>query len=252
MNRRTLLLASGVTVSSALAGCTGGSGDGDDEADGGGDGNGDETDSEPAESSDADSPQPDDETSGAETEDDDATRPTPQTLSGTGDASEPIGIEGGLTVVESNHEGAESFRVEVAADDGARAIFADNTGPYEGAKAGLLEAGNYTVDVSADGAWHLTVRQPRATAEAADGLPQTLSGTDPVVAGPIAFDGGHTAHATHDGDGVFQVRVFPETGTRPELVVLEQDEYDDSVSFEFDGLGWIDVQADADWTLEIE
>lgn len=251
MNRRTLILASGVTVSSAVAGCTGGSDDGDDEADGGGDGNGDETDSEPAESSDADSPQPDDETSGAETEDD-ATRPTPQTLSGTGDASEPIGIEGGLTVVESNHEGAESFRVEVAADDGARAIFADNTGPYEGAKAGLLEAGNYTVDVSADGAWHLTVRQPRATAEAADGLPQTLSGTDPVVAGPIAFDGGHTAHATHDGDGVFQIRVFPETGTRPELVVLEQDEYDDSVSFEFDGLGWIDVQADADWTLEIE
>ena len=255
MNRRRVLFASGVTVSAVLAGCAGDS-DVTDEAGSGNDGdaesgNGDENGGD-GESPDEDDPQPDETTDedGGENADDD--QPAPQTLFGSRSAVESVPIEGGLTVVESEHHGSDSFSVRFRDDDGASAIFADDVGAYEGAKANGLEAGTYTVEVEADGDWRLEVRQPRATDGEADALPRSLGGDAPDVVGPIAFDGDHTVAGEHDGEGYFQVRVFPEDGTDPEMVILENGAYEGEETFSFDGVGWIDVDAGGSWALEID
>lgn len=252
MNRRTLIFAGGVTVSVALAGCTSNSDDGsgpenDDKSDGG---TGDEGDDD---TPDADETQSDDGTDENGGNDDDAgDQPAPQTVSGTGSAVESVSVEGGLTVVESEHHGSDTFRVRLRDEDGASAPFVDDAGAYEGAKASLLEAGTYTVDVEADGDWRIEVRQPRATAADADALPQTVSDEIPAVVGPFAFDGSHSAAAEHDGEGYFQVRIFPEAGTNPEMVILEKGEYEGETTFSYDGVGWIDVDADGPWSLDLE
>lgn len=233
MDRRTLLLAGGVTVSSALAGCVGDSGDGNGTGDG----------------PDGDDPQPDEDGENAVDSDE---QPAPQTLSGSGDGSEAVEIAGGLVVVESEHEGAGEFRVELNAPNGAVGQFADATGSYDGANAGMLEADTYTVEVVADGDWRVEVRQPRATIDEAAPLPQSLSGTGPEVSGPIAFEGSHTVAGTHDGSDWFQVRVCPLRGAGPEMAILEDGSYEGETSFSFEGVGWVDVDGDGAWTLELE
>lgn len=250
MNRRELLLAGGVMVSSALAGCTGGADDEDDTETNAG--NGDGT-GESDEGTDGDESQPDDESTGGDGTGD-ADRPASQTLSGSGDATESVDLADGLTVVESEHEGSDRFRVDFRDSDGAIASFADGSGTYEGAKANLLEADTYTAEVTADGAWRLEVRQPRATADEAAEPTQSFEGDGPDVVGPIAFDGSHTATGVHEGEEWFQVRVFPAQGATEDVVnvISSPDTYEGTEQFEYDGVGWIDVYADGHWSLELE
>lgn len=263
MNRRKLLLASGVTLSTVLAGCAGGAddddengddtgngdddGNGADDPNGNGDGNGDE-------SPDEDEPEPDEDENGDEEEPDTAEQPETQTFSGSGATVEEVVIEGGLTVVDAEHTGESNFQVRIyeGDDDEFGAGFVNAIGDYEGASADLLEGGTQTMDVEADGEWRLEVRQPRATEAEADELPQTMSGDTPDVVGPIAFDGRHTAYGEHDGESNFQARVYPEEGMFGEGVFNEIGEYEGETTFSHDGVGWVDVEADGNWSIEIE
>ncbi|MXV62098.1 hypothetical protein GS429_08490 [Natronorubrum sp. JWXQ-INN-674] len=259
MNRRKLLLASGVTLSTALAGCAG---DADDEENGGGTGNGDDGNGgdDPNgngngdESTSEDEPEPDEDENGDEEESETADQPETQTFSGTGATVEEVAIEGGLTVVDAEHTGESNFQVRIYEGDGDEfgAGFVNAIGDYEGASADLLEGGTQTMDVEADGEWRLEVSQPRATEAEADELPQTMSGDTPDVIGPINFSGRHTAYGEHDGESNFQVRVYPEDGMFGEGVFNEIDEYEGETTFNHDGVGWVDVEADGTWTVEME
>ncbi|WP_121744420.1 hypothetical protein [Natronorubrum halophilum] len=262
MNRRKVLLGSGVAFSTILAGCssdeTDNSGDGNGDADGGdetdnsGNGNGDAGDGdENPGSGDGESEDNNDE---EESEDDTETvdEPEPQSFSGSGASVEDgVSIEGGLTVVDATHTGGSSnFQVSLVNDSEYDDNFVNAIGEYDGASADLLDADEYMLDVEADGDWDVEIRQPRAAS--GDSLSQSLSGDSPAVAGPFEFSGSHIASGSHSGSSNFAVQIYPAEGSFGELVFNEIGEYDGETTCNFDGVGWVDVQADGEWAIDLE
>ncbi len=176
--------------------------------------------------------------------------PTAQSFTGSGSSVERgIQIDGGLTVVSASHDGASNFVVTLVGgeyDD----LFANAIGEYDGETAALIDQGTYLLDIEADGDWSVEIRQPRATS--GEPLPQSLRGNGPGVAGPFEFTGTHIATASHSGESNFIVEVYPMRGDFAELVVNEIGQFEGESTFRFDGLGWVAVQADGDWTLALE
>ena len=183
--------------------------------------------------------------------------PSPKSYTYEGSGAEVItgvDLENGLTVVEGTHDGTENFKVQFYGedDDEYGTLYFNEGGEYEGASAELLDASEYMIDVEADGNWTLEVRQPRPTVADVDDLPQTLEGDIPDVIGPIAFEGRHTAYGKHDGDSNFQVQVYPEYGHSGGIVFNEVGEYEGETMFSQTSVGWVDVEADGNWTVEME
>ena len=162
-----------------------------------------------------------------------------------------IDIADGLTVVDALHTGGSSnFQVSLENDSQYDGTFVNAIGEYDGASAMLLDSGEYVLDVEADGDWMVEIRQPRATS--GDALPQSLSGTGSVVAGPFEFSGSHIATGSHSGKRNFHATIFPENGMFGSIVFNASGEYEGETTFDFHGIGWIDIGADGDWSLAIE
>jgi len=180
----------------------------------------------------------------------DLTQPSDQSFSGSGAAVErDIEIEGGLTVIEASHNGESNFQVSLVPDEGFDVLFINVIGDFDGSQAELVEGGTYLLDIEADGGWSITVKQPRATSGSSP--PDSFSGRGPDVVGPIEFDGTHIAEGSHSGEGNFQVRVMPMEGSFSELVFNEIGNFNGETTFSYRGLGWVDVNADGSWQIDI-
>lgn len=174
----------------------------------------------------------------------------PTTVSGTGDHTESgIELDAGLTVVESQHGGRKGFETALVSEGGSESVFAFHVGEYHGEDAALVDGGTYDLTVEADGDWEVEIRQPRA--ESGDPVPDSLSGDRPAVRGPYEFGGQHSAVASHDGSGSFEVRVFPATGEHATLLFSDLGTVEGETDFEHEGVGWVDVEAAGEWTLEL-
>ena len=213
----------------------------------------------------------DEEDEEAETEDE----PDDQEFSGAGDeAIEDVPIEGGLTVVEATHEGENDFEVRLVPeeqleehregdeddededdededdeeDEELRTLFVETSGAYAGETARGLEEGNYLLGVVADGEWEVTVRQPRD--ESGESPPVSVSGDGNEVHGPFEFDGTYQPSGDYDGEGVI-VHLFSPTGEAGEFL-FHEDSIDNPAEFEFDDVGYLAVESDDEWSVEIE
>ncbi|OVE83187.1 hypothetical protein [Natronolimnobius baerhuensis] len=269
MNRRKILLASGVTLSTVLAGCAGDEDDtanGDDpepEDDDSDDTNGNGDDNGNGEEPEEDEPESDDDPNGDDVDDtdedtdeeedeaEDVDEPEPQTFSGSGAAVESgIDIVGNLTVVDAEHQGESNFQVSLVGDGEFDDNFVNEIGDYAGETADLIDAGEYMLDVEADGNWEVEIRQPRAAS--GDSLPQSLEDDRNRVLGAFEFDGTHVAEGSHSGESNFAVHVYAAEAQFGELVFNEIGQYEGETTFGFDGVGWVAVVADGDWSLELE
>lgn len=172
-------------------------------------------------------------------------------VTGTGDHTEPeIELDAGLTVVESHHEGQEGFKSMLVDESGSETVFGFHVGAYDGEGAALLSGGEYELAVEADGEWEIEIRQPRA--EEGEGPAGSLSGDRSVVRGPFQFDGKHSATASHEGSGNFKIWIYPATGEHGTLVFTDLGSFEGETTFEYEGVGWIDVEAAGEWSLTIE
>lgn len=179
------------------------------------------------------------------------TEPSAQSFSGSGQSVEDgIDIEGGLIVVEASHDGESNFQVSLADDSDFDDSFVNVIGSFDGAQADLIDEGEYLLDVNADGNWDVTIRQPRTGQ--GDELPTTIAGSGPDVSEPIMFSGTSVATGDHDGDSNFQVQIYPMTGSFGESVFNEIGEFEGETTYSFDGIGWVDVNADGSWSVELE
>lgn len=248
-----------------LGACVGAASDDNGTADdenGGNRGNGDD-DPEPAVNNDDESI--DDENGGDENGDDDTDdtddaegaedidEPDRQSFSGSGDSVEDgVDIEGGLTVVDASHSGDGHFAVHLLGDGGEfdETLFVNQAGQYGGETADMVENGEYQLEVSGDGDWEVEIRQPRAAS--GDGLPQSLSGDSPEVLGPFEFEGSHTANGSHSGDSNFIVQAMPLEGSYGDLLFNDMGEYDGDTTFNHDGVGYVAIEANGDWSLDLE
>lgn len=173
-------------------------------------------------------------------------------FSGTGQQVEQdVDIAGGLTIVDAEHQGSGNFIVELVDPDSEYdTLFVNDVGSFDGVQADLVESGQYHLDVTADGSWSIEIRQPRGGP--GDSLPVSLSGSGPDVIGPIAFEGSGVASGTHDGESNFQVDILPDSGMFGELVFNEIGEFEGETTYDFDGVGWVDINADGDWSIDLE
>lgn len=169
-------------------------------------------------------------------------------------------IDGGPTVVEGTHDGESSFFVQaVPRENGADYSFINHVGDFEGTTGAFVEEGSYVMYVDADGSWELTVRQPRVSEDEADELPLTVDGSGSDWIGPILFDGTSRIAGRYDSVGMFHVEVVPQENDASEfvwdggeLVFSVIGEFGGITSIHTDGIGYIDVDADGEWTLEVE
>ena len=190
---------------------------------------------------------------GDDSSDDDngVTQPETQSFSGSGESVEQgITIEGGLTVVEATHDGSSNFQVTLEDDSEYGELFVNVIGGFDGAQAAYVDSGEYLLDVTGDGEWTVDIVQPRASS--GDELPQSFSGDSPAVVGPLEFSGTGIATGTHEGEGNFQVAIFEQGGTFQTLVFNEIGEFEGETTYNASGVGWVDINADGSWSLEIE
>lgn len=177
--------------------------------------------------------------------------PATQSFSGSGQSVEDgVEIEGGLTVIEASHSGESNFQVSLVDGSEFSDSFINVIGDFDGSQADLIDGGEYLLDVNADGSWNINVYQPRAGS--GDVLPESLSGSGPDVIGPIEFEGTHIASGSHSGESNFQAQVYPMEGRFAETLFNEIGEFDGETTFSYDGVGWVDVNADGSWQINIE
>lgn len=178
-------------------------------------------------------------------------QPSTQSFSGSGQSvEEGIEIDGGLTVVDASHNGESNFQVSLVNDSQFDDNFINVIGEFDGAQADLIDEGEYLLDINADGSWDIDIEQPRAGS--GDSLPESISGNGPDVVGPIEFNGTHIADGSHSGESNFQVQVYPMEGSFAETLFNEIGEFDGETTFSYSGVGWVDINADGSWQIDIE
>lgn len=180
-----------------------------------------------------------------------------QSFSGSGDSVETLELSGSsLHAFSFEHDGDANFIVQLRNADGETEEYLVNEiGTIEGTTAAPLEAGEYQLQVQADGNWKIDVIEPSTATEDVQEAPAEVEGSGHTVVGPIGVDGSITVSATHDGDSNFIVHSVLEDGTSMydrELLINEQGDYEGEVIAVEEGVRWITISADGNWTLEIE
>lgn len=143
---------------------------------------------------------------------------------------------------------------ETAEDDDLRTLFVNSTGEYTGQTAHDLEEGTYVLSVVADGDWEVTVLQPRDTS--GDEPPISISGDGNEVHGPFEFDGTYEPSGEFDGERI-NVNVRAPTGesdddTENDTFVFHEDSIDAPAEFAYEGVGYVAVKSDGEWSVELE
>ena len=167
----------------------------------------------------------------------------PVTVEGSGDDVVDVPVVADVPLVATfEHTGSRNFAVESYGDAGDRINLMVNTiGTYEGTVPYNFESSPAELDITADGAWTVTisalVEQPALT-DAFEG-----SGDDVLW---LQTDG--RLSATHDGERNFALRSW---GERRDLLVNEIGPYDGTVRLGSGGLA-LEITADGNWMVDVE
>jgi len=212
--------------------------------------NGEAPDEDGETAEDGEVPDEDEETAEDETEQREIEEPDPQEFSGSGQDVVTFTAEGGMAVVDTQHDGDSNFQVEILDSGGGLVDIPVNViGGWEGSDALGLPQGEYTADINADGNWELVVRQPREIE--GEPLPVSESGRNSSVFGPVEFEGLAEVEGEHDGSSNFQVRVLNLNGQLVDVLFNEIGQFDGTTTFSADGPGYVEVNSEGDWTISI-
>ncbi|WP_459887085.1 polysaccharide deacetylase family protein [Halostagnicola bangensis] len=159
--------------------------------------------------------------------------------------------EGGLEC-SFVHEGNGEFVVEASTADGdlANDLLVSTAGSGPGGSITFVEEGTYQLEVEADGEWSIEIDQPEVTEADLTELPVEESGTGSSFVGPLASEDDISLDVTHDGNREFLVDGYDSSGSREQIVNVVG-EFNGSRSYSVGNATWFNVEADGDWTLEI-
>lgn len=168
--------------------------------------------------------------------------------------TEGFDLERGFLAVAYEHDGTENFIVRLVDTGGEEPdrLLANEIGSVEGRTAEGVDGGEYLLDMQADGAWRIDLSQPRPDEADAQELPVTIEGGGNDHAGPFRFEGLVRAVGQHDGGSNFIVNVRDENGNVVDLLFNEIGRFEGETVFTHDGLGWLTVEGDGNWTIELE
>jgi hypothetical protein len=182
--------------------------------------------------------------------------PTTQNLSGRGrQASNKFTLTEGLTVFRTTHSGKSNYVVSLVNSDGdeVQTLF-NKIGKYDGASGfEIKKAGDYLLNVQADGPWTFTIEQPRP--ENGKPSPTTITGNKADVSPFLALKKGlNVFKFDYKGEGTFAVTLVDRNGRPVEYLVNTLKAFDGSVPVKVpeDGIYFLNVNGEGDWQVDIQ
>lgn len=182
--------------------------------------------------------------------------PAPIFLSGTSQqATQKFRLEKGLSIFNMQHTGTSNFAIWLMDSSGQRAdLLVNEIGSFDGSKVeGIETAGDYILDISADGSWNVNIQQPRPTT--APSIPKVLSGTGQKASDMFYLNSGLvTFRMKHYGSRNFAIWLYDSSGNRVDLLVNEIGAFDGSKAegISKSGIYILDITADGNWQVSIE
>jgi hypothetical protein len=176
--------------------------------------------------------------------------------SGAGDqASTKFRLQAGLSTWQISHDGRSNFQVSLLSGDGKTTVMPVNEiGRFRGTQAvRVAKAGEYLLNVKADGKWAVTIEQP-GPADAPN-KPLEATGKGPSVTGFVTLPKGVSVFkVSHRGDGVFRVKVVDLEGRVVEQVAAAIGAYGGSkaITIEEEGIYLVNVYANGEWAVKVE
>jgi hypothetical protein len=180
----------------------------------------------------------------------------PIKLSGTGDrASTKFRLQAGLSTWQISHDGRSNFQVSLLSSDGKSTMMPVNTiGRFKGTQAvHVAKAGEYLLNVNADGKWAITIEQPRPATAAEK--PLEVMGKGPSVSRFVTLPKGISVfEVSHRGDAIFRVTVLDREGriVMPVVAVVGKYEGSKAIMIPEEGVYLVNVSANGEWTLKVE
>lgn len=174
-------------------------------------------------------------------------------LTGSGQtATEGFALRSGMAIFNMTHTGNRNFAVWLLGPDGDRIdLLANAIGNFKGQDGlGIKAAGEYVLDVSADGPWTIQVNQPTIGTPAAASL---YVGQGPSVLGPFTMASGlRRFEMSHTGQSNFAIWLHDDEGDRKALLVNEIGSFSGSKATGITaGAYFLVVNADGDWTVKV-
>lgn len=189
---------------------------------------------------------------------DDRYDPYSTTFEGSGQSvTEEFSAAGQAGVFIFEHDGESNFIVElINAETGdTEEILINEIGTTDGAVAVPMMPDDHYLDVTADGSWSIEYAEPLPLEEDIHQVPVEGSGNGKDVIGPVELDGRVTVSGEHDGESNFIVTALDELAMYPTdqaVVFNEIGQFEGETTVNYDGVVWIVVDADGNWTIEIE
>lgn len=167
----------------------------------------------------------------------------------------PFTLEPGLSIFDISHDGENNLIVHLLDDTGRKASSLFNEiGPYQGRRGfAIARAGQYALDVDADGEWTVNIEQPRP--KQAPSAPLTLSGKGNSVSGFVQLDKGpHDFVLNSTGQGRFRVLLHDQSGQRVESIASEDSPFTGTKPARVprSGLYFLNVTSDGAWTADVK
>lgn len=177
-----------------------------------------------------------------------------QTFSGSGTStSEEFELSPGPILAEFTHDGSSNFIVDLVTLDGESyqdVNISNQIGSVDSSQAASVSAdGGYKLNVDADGEWEIALEQP------SDPDPQSLpiddSGEGATYLGPYEFSGPTTIAGSHQGSSNFIVEPIPVDPSKMMTSVFNEiGEFEGETTARIDGVAYLNVLADGEWTLQ--
>lgn len=166
-----------------------------------------------------------------------------------------IELRQGVLTVEFTHDGERNFRARMVNIEGEPWEDIQLLNVFRGTDGSSMMAvdgGLYRVDINADGDWTIDIDQPEILAEDVEEAPFETSGSGWAWRGPFRAEGVSEVNATHDGERNF-IAWTHDAGGNQSLLINEIGEYEGTNIFRPDeGAFWINIEADGNWSIEIE
>lgn len=171
-------------------------------------------------------------------------------------ASEEFSLSDGIATVEFSHDGESNFIVEMLdleGDEFDDQLLVNVIGSIEGRSVIPVGGSQYQLDIDADGAWSIGLDQPGVGEDKLEQLPLSAEGTGPDFVGPVRLEGVTEVAGSHAGESNFIVETRTAKGGLGswDIVFNEIGEFEGSGTTRAEGVAWVDINADGDWTLEI-
>lgn len=175
-------------------------------------------------------------------------------FSGNGnDVTDNFATEGGLVVLDFQHDGESNFQVQAVSNNGDEEYLVNHIGAYDGEVALYLPSDNYQLDVTADESWSADVTQPRFNQNDVEDIPGSTDGEHAAWMGPFEFEGGEEVSFEIENDAQAGVWLANHEGEKVDLLHNEIGPYEGSTLVTNSGVGLIIVETDsAEWKIEIQ